>query len=433
MSDVPLPTDAPEVSAERRQAVPEGALTVAIGLIVAGVTTYAFFRIGTDALGGDDEFAPIAALWFAMFALAPGFFLPIEQELGRALAHRTAVGEGGRPVVAKAVIMAVVLAVVVSVVIVASSPWSVNAYFDGSWAMLAALVVAFCAYAPMHLTRGICSGTGEFGSFAFVVGADGVVRILATVVIAWVGITTTGPFAMAVALSPLVAVSVVAGRGTLRTADGPPAPWREVTQNFGWLLVGTACAAGLLNAGPIAANILSADGDEAVVTRFGYGVLLARVPLFMFQAIQASLLPRLARLAARGEFSAFRSGLRLLIIVVGAIGTIGTLGAFWIGPWILDVVYGAELGGRTLAMLAFSSAIYMLALATSQAVLALHGHAQVALGWVLGVVGFFIGTWLSSDLLFRRIEIGLVISAAVPLAWFALTLRRQLSAVEMNG
>ena len=82
-----------------------------------------------------------------------------------------------------------------------------------------------------------------------------------------------------------------------------------------------------------------------------------------------------------------------------------------------------------LAMLALSSAIYMLALATSQAVLALHGHAHVALGWALGVVGFFLGTWLSSDLLFRRIEIGLVVSALVPLGWFALTLRRQLAAV----
>ena len=84
-------------------ALPEGAVTIAIGLIIAGVATYAFFRVGASALGGDEEFAPIAALWFAMFALAPGFFLPIEQELGRALAHRRArpnvqgsPGEGSR-------------------------------------------------------------------------------------------------------------------------------------------------------------------------------------------------------------------------------------------------------------------------------------------------------------------------------------------------
>ena len=29
---------------------------------------------------------------------------------------------------------------------------------DGDWAMLVALLVAFCAYAPAHIARGICSG-----------------------------------------------------------------------------------------------------------------------------------------------------------------------------------------------------------------------------------------------------------------------------------
>jgi hypothetical protein len=80
-------------------------------------------------------------------------------------------------------------------------------------------------------------------------------------------------------------------------------------------------------------------------------------------------------------------------------------------------------------MLALSSAIYMLALATSQAVIALEAHAQVAIGWVLGVVGFVIGTWVSSDEIFRRIEIGLVASSAVSLAWFLGALRHRLRAV----
>ena len=96
-------------------ALPEGAVTIAVGLIVAGVATYAFFRVGASALGGDEEFAPIAAMWFAMFALAPGFFLPIEQELGRALAHRRALGEGGRPVVTKIAALTLVVSIVVVV------------------------------------------------------------------------------------------------------------------------------------------------------------------------------------------------------------------------------------------------------------------------------------------------------------------------------
>jgi hypothetical protein len=77
-------------------------------------------------------------------------------------------------------------------------------------------------------------------------------------------------------------------------------------------------------------------------------------------------------------------------------------------------------------MLALSSAIYMAGLATAQAVIALRGHALVALGWGVGVVAFVAGTWLSSDLLFRRIEIGLVMSSIAALACFALSLRHKL-------
>ena len=216
-------------------------------------------------------------------------------------------------------------------------------------------------------------------------------------------------------------------RAHLRTDAGPTAQWREISQNFGWLLLGTACAAVLLNAGPIAANILASESDADAVTRFGYGVLLARVPLFMFQAIQASLLPRLARLAAQQSFDEFRRGLRLLIAVVAGVGVIGTIVAGALGPWVLELVYRAELSGRTLAMLALSSALYMMAIAISQAVLALEDHAYVALGWVIAILAFIVGTWFSSTELFRRIEFGLVFSSFAATVVFALRLRQRLS------
>jgi O-antigen/teichoic acid export membrane protein len=182
----------------------------------------------------------------------------------------------------------------------------------------------------------------------------------------------------------------------------------------------------------MAANLLASDTEADAVTRFGYGVLLARVPLFMFQAIQASLLPRLARLAARRDYDDFRKGLKLLITVVAAIGAIGTTAAWFLGPWILDLVYGADLSGRTIAMLALSSAIYMLALAMSQAVLALEDHAQVAIGWISGIIAFVVGTWLAGDQLFRRIEIGLVASSIIALAWFSIALKRRLAIIDQT-
>jgi len=408
-------------------ALPEGAVTIAIGLIIAGVATYAFFRVGASALGGDEEFAPIAAMWFAMFALAPGFFLPIEQELGRALAHRRALGQGGRPVVTKIAALTLVVSTVVVVGLAISSPWLTGSYFSGNWLMFGALIIGFLSYAPVHLSRGICSGQGRFTPFAVVVASDGVMKIVGTVALTVIGTTAVGAYAFAIAVAPLFAVIAIGMRGSLRTEPGPPAQWREITQNFGWLLLGTACAAVLLNAGPIAANILASENEADAVTRFSYGVLLARVPLFMFQAIQASLLPRLARLAAQRSFDEFRRGLRLLVIVVAGIGVAGTVFGGLLGPWTLRLVYDADLGGRTLAMLALSSALYMMALAVSQAVLALEDHAYVALGWVISVITFVVGTWLSSDDVFQRIEIGLVASSAAAVIAFGLRLRRRLS------
>ncbi len=413
-------------SAPTRTPLPEGTIPVGISLLIAGLATYAFFKVGTVAVGGVDEFAPIAAMWFAVFALAPGFFLPLEQELGRALSHRRAIGDGGQPVVRRIVGLGGYLVVAVTIGIIMMSPLIASSYFDGDWFMVVALILAFAAYAPAHMARGICSGSGRFRDYAVVLGSDGIVRILLCVLLAIVGVTAVGAYGLAIAISPLFAVAYVYRRGALRSDPGPPAEWSEVTPNLGWLLVGSVCAATLLNAGPITASLLAPSGDDGLVTAFSYGVLLSRIPLFLFQAVQAALLPRLSQQAARGEFTEFRSGLLRLTFVVIGVGVVGTIGAFVLGPWALETMYDAALTGRTLAMLSLSSAVYMLALATAQAVIALRGHALVALGWVVGVIAFALGTWLASDDVFQRIEIGLVVSSAAALVTFALALRHRL-------
>jgi O-antigen/teichoic acid export membrane protein len=415
-----------EINVQERTPLPEGTIPVGIALLIAGVATYAFFKVGTVAVGGAEEFAPIASMWFAVFALAPGFFLPLEQELGRALSHRRAIGDGGRPVVRKVVGLGGILVAIVTLCILALSPLIATSYFDGNWFMVVALIAAFAAYAPAHMARGVCSGSGRFREYAVIMGSDGIVRIVLCVALAVVGVTAVGAYGLAIAISPLFAVAYVYQRKGLRTDPGVPAELREVTPNLGWLLIGSVCAATLLNAGPIAASILAPEGSDELITAFSYGVLLSRIPLFLFQAVQAALLPRLSQQAARREFGEFRSGLRRLMVVVIAVGLIGTIGAFVLGPWALRLVYDVDLSGRTLAMLSLSSAVYMLALATAQAVIALQGHALVALGWVIGVVTFLLGTWLSADEVFRRIEIGLVLSSLAALAAFSLGLRHRL-------
>ena len=71
-------------------------------------------------------------------------------------------------------------------------------------------------------------------------------------------------------------------------------------------------AAALLNAGPLAANLLATPAEKPIVSAFDAGVIIARVPLFLFQAVQAALLPKLARLAAMGR-PRVRHGFRRLL------------------------------------------------------------------------------------------------------------------------
>lgn len=404
---------------------------MAVALLVAGVATYLFFKVGTNAVGDTPEqrkenFKPLSSLWFATFALAPGFFLPLEQELGRAIGHRRAIGQGGRPVVAKVARLGLLLGGLVALAILLLSPLIASNYFEDNWVMVAALVVAFLAYAPAHLARGICSGSGRFRPYAIVMGTDGVVRVTVCVILAAVGVQAVGAYAFVIALSPIVGLSYVYSQGSLTTEPGPEASWSEVTPNLGWLLIGSIFAAGLLNAGPVLTTILAPEDRDAEVSEFAYGVLLARVPLFMFQAVQAALLPRLSRLAASGNFTEFRSGLKRLLTLVVAVGVVGSLGALAIGPFVLRTVYDAELSSVTLALLAAGSACYMVSLALAQAVIALKGHSLVAGGWVTGAIALLVGTWLGGGDVFRRVEIGLLASSIASMIYFAIALRRKL-------
>jgi O-antigen/teichoic acid export membrane protein len=414
-----------------RVPLPEGTLPVGIGLLVAGVSAYLFLKVARVALGSDQAVQPVASLWIATFALAPGFFLPLEQELARTLAHRRAIGQGGQPVVARVRTLGIGLAVIVTVAALAASPLIVSGYFDGDWILLIALILAFAAYAPAHLSRGIASGNGRFHAYAIVMGADGAVRIALCSALAIFGVKTVGLYGFAVAVSPLPGVLWVKAKGALRTEPGPPASWAEVTPNLGWLLLGSVFAASLVNAGPLAATLLANDDQKHLVTRFTYGVLLARIPLFLFQAVQAALLPRLSRLAARNEIAEFRSGFARLMKLVLLVGLVGTAGAFFLGPLVIERFYDATLSRSTMAMLALGSACYMIALAIAQAVIALRGHALVAAGWAIGAVTFVVVTWLSSHELFRRVELGLVASSFTALCAFALALRHKLRSGEV--
>jgi len=411
-----LPTD------NKRSAIPEGTLSIGIGLLVAGVTIYIFFKIGQQALG-QEKFKPLVSLWFVMFAIAPGFFLPIEQELSRAVAHRRALNQGVGPVVKKVALLCAVTVVFLLTLILLLAPMINDNLFEGNVIITVSLAIAIVTYGALYFTKGLSSGLGKFSAYGFIVGADGAIRVLACTALLLLGVTQLSAYSLIIVITPIIGVMIVLLAGQLKTESGPPATWSEITENLVWLLGGSIFAAALVNAGPLTVDILGDSQDAIRVTQFGNAVLLTRVPLFLFQAVQAALLPRLTRLAARGDLVEFKIGFRRLVVLVIGVGVFGTIGAFLFGPFFLDLVYGGGIDRRTLTLLALASAIYMMALAIAQAVIALRGHRLVALGWLLSFLSYVLCAWKVSQDLFLRVEVALVVSSTVALVSFALSLK----------
>src|SRR5262249_56033232 len=136
--------------------------------------------------------------------------------------------------------------------------------------------------------------------------------------------------------------------------------------------------------GPIlVAPVLGPDAQHAEVAAFVSGFFLARVPIILFQAVQAALLPKLARLAGAGEHEDFRNGLRKLVLIVVGVGVIGVIGALVLGPWAVQLFFDKPISRSELAMLAAGSGAFILALTLAQALIALMGHAQAPASWPL--------------------------------------------------
>lgn len=385
---------------------PEGAIPVGIGLLVAGVTAYGFLVIAARALG-PERYASLSVLWALVFLAGPGFFSPLEQELGRALAARQAVGLGGGPFLKQAALAGGGLAGALVGVSVLEGRFLLVHLFDSDLLLLYAFLASLIAYFVQHMVRGTMAGMGRFGDYSVLVGAEGVVRLGGCAMLAGLGVVTAGPYGLVLGCAPLVASTLFLRVRRRALAPGPSSKWEDVCRPLGYLLAASILAQFLANAGPVAVKLLAPSADRRSAGLFLAGLVVARVPLFFFVAVQAALLPSLSGLAARGRRADFRLVLRRVLTAVAVVGIAATIGAFAVGPTIVRLLFGAsfDLARSDLAYLAAGSAAYMLALALVQGLLALQSHARIALGWLVGVSVFVVVTALGTGLQ-ARVEHG---------------------------
>lgn len=383
---------------------------------MAGIAALAYLSLTAKVLS-DDANVAVLAIWTVMFFAGPGLFLPLEQEVSRAVASRRARGIGVGPVVRQAAMLGAGLTGIVIIGASATS-WLITEHlFDGEWLLFVSLLLGIVGYAIGHIARGALSGSQQFGAYAVYIGGEAVARIAIAVVLVVVGYRAAGGYGLAIGVAPFIAVAAVARRARpIVMDDGPPSRWGELTPSLRALLAGSVLSQGLMNAGVITAKLIADHTQDAEVTKLFKGVVVGRLPLFLFQAVQAALLPKLSALVSARMFHEFRHSFEKLLLLVSGIGVFGAVAGYAVGPFVAEKFFNADLSHFDMGMFASGTAFLIVAMSIAQALIALKGQVAVALGWLVGMVVFAIAVALGDDLLLRIEVASLVASAAAAAA-----------------
>jgi O-antigen/teichoic acid export membrane protein len=393
--------------AAKKLPVPEGTWAIGAGLIVVGLSAYGFQILAAKRLP-NDEYNALNVLWAMVFVFSPGLFQPLEQEVGRAVAARRARGEGGGPLVRRAALLGFMLALAVAIIAAAAYRPIIDHLFNGRAWLLAGLFLAIFCYYVAFITRGTLSGNGRFRAYGLMHGSEGTVRIVACAVLFAIGLKSAGPYGFVLAAPPIFAVAISLRGERDLMLPGPDAPYSELSGALAWLLVGSVLAQLLSYASVFGVNLLAhTQHEKDLASHFITGLFVARVPLLLFQAVQAALLPKLAGLASEGKHDDFRIGMRRLIVVVIMLCVGGTIAATLVGPWAGQKLFADkwDLGNRDMFLLTLAATAFILALTLAQGLIALKAYRENAIAWIVGIVAFVAGVAAGHDLILRN-ELG---------------------------
>ncbi len=287
--------------------------------------------------------------------------------------------------------------------------------FNDHLGLVLCLIVALFTYGMLFLARGALAGVGKFGAYGWSLAAEGLIRLIPCIPLAAAGVTNPVWYGLCLAVPPLLATGVAMYGQHNIAQPGPSAPWSELSTNLGFLLGGSLLAQVLSYAPFLGVQILAQPNERAAAADFITGLFLSRLPILLFQAVQAALLPKLSTLVSAGRDDEFQNGVRRLVQIVVGIGVVGVLAGAVAGSFVGGILFGGKfnLSNTDVALLAAGSGLFILALTLAQALIALSGHRAAMGAWMVGLVAFVVVTAVASNDLFLRVELGSIAGAGV--------------------
>ncbi len=413
-------------------ALPPGTLAVAGGTVVLGAASYIHLGVAGHSLSVDDM-ANVSLLWTIVMSIGIGVFFPIEQELTRIVAARAALGHGAGPVLRRAALLTGAILGATLVALFAAAGPIADGLFHGDRSLVGALAGAFTGMAACYLTRGVLAGLGRFGAYGTQLGLDGGLRIVLAFACALLGVRSALAFSLILAVAPLVAVLATLPPLLRAVKPGPVIPWRELCGGLGLLICSTLLSQVVVNAAVLSTKLL-APSDSALIAALLNALVLARVPLFVFGSLQASLLNGLSAAVAVGDRSAFSGMLRRIAGVVGLLGLLGGIPAVALGPWLIQVLFGAEpvLGCLDFFWMSAGTVAYMFAMVLGQALMVIKRHNLQLLCWAAGTL-VLVGVTLVPGDVATRVTLAYALGSVATVVGMLAALRRSFPGAGAGG
>ncbi|MDX6372716.1 MAG: hypothetical protein QOD98_1704 [Nocardioidaceae bacterium] len=408
------------VAGSRRSA----ALPLLVGLVTQAGTTYLVLVMAGRSLG-PVGFAALSSLYFLLTSVATGLFTPLEQEVTRRRGVERAVRTWDGTLTRRALTHGLTAAALAVALAVTAYPLTVRTLGDQGW-LVVSLCLALPGYAAWFAVRGELAGQGQLRRYGAQLVVDGASRLVGAVVLVLVDQTNTAAFGLLFGLSPWVTLALTLPGWRLRPDDRAPGERLPLTRPLALLVLSALAAQLLINAGPLVVNLLATDAERDLAGVYLAVLVVVRIPVFLFTAVQPGYLRALSEHAGAGERAAFAHLVRLVLVPVLAATAALSVAATAVAPplvsWLFD--FDQELGRPTCLLLTLAVGLFLVAVVLAQALLALGHHLWVTSGWLLGLVGLAIGTAVDNDAV-ARANTGLLCGAGVATVSLGLLLARE--------
>lgn len=364
-------------------------LGVGAAIVVSSVIGYLLLAVVGRALSPED-FGLFISYWGVLFGLASSLST-IEQEA----AKQSAEGEttGRAPIHRVALSAAAIASVAAALTLL--PPVASRLYGEADSKLGVLVLLATIGFAVQFTIRGLLIGSGNVRGYSGLVVAEAATRLV-LLLLAWMTIgLALGTAAAAVAAGSYAWVGWIR---QARRADRH-LPDDKARGTLGWRAP-AARASSLMAAAGLTACMIT--GYPTMVTAFSGGTLgvaggtifaaltVSRVPLLFVAPLQALAVPTIVQW--RQTSSASQRNPRVLLTIgsagIVAIAVLGAFAAWFIGPWGVQLAYGANyvVAPAAIAGLVFSACILGLLQLMSAALVAFGNYRWMIAVWGAAVL-----------------------------------------------